>query len=274
MFHWRKLYLIFIQMEGEIMKKYFAIFKYGLKMNTAYIIDYLFSIISFSVHVIVFNGLWDFILKDGSAVGYTKNELIWYIIMAEFLTYSISRGYQKLSEKVKDGTIANMLLKPISIPMYFMAEESSNLLKIFLNLCAFFVLGFCFGGALEVSALGVFFVIISCILSIITGLIIQLILGLIAFEMEETKSLWFIVQKFQFLVLFVPLEFYSGVFQKILFVLPTTHIIYAPSRLLVKFSIDEGFMLVGIQVISIILLSVISAILYKRGVEKINANGG
>lgn len=256
------------------MKKYFAIFKYGLKMNTAYVIDYIFSILSFSIHVMVFNGLWDFILKDGSAVGYTKNELIWYIIMAEFITYSISRGYKNLSDKVKDGTIANMLLKPISIPMYFIAEESSNLLKIFLNICAFFILGTCFGGNLEVSAIGILFVIISVILSIITGLVIQLALGLIAFEMEETKSLWFIVQKFQFLVLFVPLEFYSGFIQKILFLLPTTHIIYAPARILVKFSINEGFKLIGMQVIGIILLSILSVVLYKKGVEKINANGG
>ena len=93
-------------------------------------------------------------------------------------------------------------------------------------------------------------------------------------EMEETKSLWFIVQKFQFLVLFVPLEFYNGFVQKILFLLPTTHIIYAPAKLLVKFSINEGFKLIGMQAVGIILLSVLSAILYKKGVEKINANGG
>lgn len=49
------------------MKKYFAIFKYGLKMNFAHMLDYLVSLMSFFIHVSVFNALWDFILKDGSS---------------------------------------------------------------------------------------------------------------------------------------------------------------------------------------------------------------
>ena len=53
----------------------------------------------------------------------------------------------------------------------------------------------------------------------------QLILGLISFEMEETKSLWFIIQKFQFLLVFVPLEFYNTIIQKILlFFLKVLHV--------------------------------------------------
>ena len=67
MFHLKKLYLIFIQKVGEKMKKYFAIFKYGLKMNFAHMVDYLVSLISFTIHVSIFNALWDFILKDGTA---------------------------------------------------------------------------------------------------------------------------------------------------------------------------------------------------------------
>ena len=41
----------------------------------------LFSLISFTIHVFVFNELWDYILKGKDIVGYSKNELIWYIII-------------------------------------------------------------------------------------------------------------------------------------------------------------------------------------------------
>ena len=102
----------------------------------------------------------------------------------------------------------------------------------------------------------------------------QLVLGLISFEMEETKSLWFIIQKFQFLLVFVPLEFYNTIIQKILLFLPTTHIVYAPARILVKYELNESITLITMQIISITLLIIASSILYKRGVEKINANGG
>ena len=206
--------------------------------------------------------------------GYSRSELIWYIIMAEFITYSVSRGYKNISDKVKDGTIVNMFLKPINFCYYFLAEESANLLKICINVIGLLVLGITYGGILNLSGIALLFVIISCILSIMIGLMMQLVLGLISFDMEETKSLWFIIQKFQFLLVFVPLEFYGVIVQKILLLLPTTYLVYAPSRILVKFELRESLMLILMQIVSIIGLSIISAILYKRGVKKINANGG
>lgn len=194
--------------------------------------------------------------------------------MAEFITCSVSKGYKTISDKVKDGTIANMLIKPINFCYYFLAEESANLLKILFNVIGLFVLGISYGRILNLSLANIFFVIISIGLSVIIGLLMQLVLGLISFEMEETKSLWFIIQKFQFLLVFVPLEFYSTIIQKILLFLPTTHIVYAPARILVKYELTESITLITMQIISITLLIIASSILYKRGVEKINANGG
>lgn len=194
--------------------------------------------------------------------------------MAEFITYSVSRGYYKISDKVKDGTIVNMLLKPVNYSFYFIAEESANILKIIINSVALFVLGISFGGVLNLSALNILFVVISVILSIIIGLLMQLALGLVAFEMEETKSIWFIIQKFQFLLVFVPLEFYSVIVQKLLLFLPTTYIIYAPARILVKFDMNTSVFLILMQLVSIAVLGILSSMLYKKGVKKINANGG
>ncbi len=256
------------------MRKYFEIFKYGLKMNFVYIVDYMISLLSFIIHVSVFNALWDFILKDGSTVGYSRNELIWYIVMAEFITYSISRSFYKISDKVKDGTIANMLLKPINFCTYFLAEESSNILKIFINFIGLVVLGISYGGRLEMNFTLTVFVIVSTILAIAIGLLIQLIIGLLSFTMEEVRALWFIIQKLQFLLVFVPLEFYDPIIQKILFFLPTTHTVYAPARILVKYNFNESLTLILIQIIVMMITAMFAKFLYKKGVEKINANGG
>lgn len=256
------------------MRKYFEIFKYGLKMNFVYIVDYMISLLSFIIHVSVFNALWKFILKDGSTVGYSRSELIWYIIMTEFITYSVSKSFTKISDKVKDGTIANMLLKPINFCTYFLVEESSNILKIFINLIGLVVLGISYGGMLEVNFTLTVFVIVSTILAIVIGLLVQLIIGLLAFTMEEVKSLWFVVQKFQFLLVFVPLEFYDSIIQKVLLFLPTTHIVYAPARILVKYDLNESLTLILMQITMIIITSMFVEFLYKKGVEKINANGG
>lgn len=256
------------------MKKYFSIFKYSLKMNTTFIFDYLFSIISYTIHIIVFNSLWDFILKDGSMFGYTKNELIWYIIITEFITYSVIKFYNKISDMVKDGTIANLLIKPMNFLLYIISEQSANIIKVFINAIAAILLGRIFGGAIVITFEILIFFIISTIFSLMIAMCIQLILGLVAFYIEETKSIWFIIQKAQFLLVFVPIEFYGDFVQKLLVFLPTTHMIYTPATILIKYDFQSCIALLSMQIINIIVLSLVTCILYKKGVRKINVNGG
>ena len=256
------------------MKKYFSIFKYSLKMNTTFIFDYLFSISSYTIHIIVFNSLWDFILKDGSMFGYTKNELIWYIIITEFITYSVIKFYNKISDMVKDGTIANLLIKPMNFLLYIISEQSANIIKVFINAIAAILLGRIFGGAIVITFEILIFFIISTIFSLMIAMCIQLILGLVAFYIEETKSIWFIIQKAQFLLVFVPIEFYGDFVQKLLVFLPTTHMIYTPATILIKYDFQSCIALLSMQIINIIVLSLVTCILYKKGVRKINVNGG
>ena len=265
--------------EGEKMKKYLSIFKYSLKTNMIFLFDYLFSTVSFAIHMLVFNFLWDYILKDGSVYGYNKTELIWYIVAAEFITYGVTIFYKKISEMVKDGTIANMLIKPINLITYFLFEQSANVLKIFINFIAGIIIGTLMtieNGhiALEVSTISILFFIISSMFSFIIAAMIQVSLGFVSFFMEEVRSLWFIIQKAQLLLVFIPIEFYSGIIQKILLFLPTTYMIYAPARILVKFNFETSVMLIVSQIFMIFIMLLIAVILYKKGVKRINVNGG
>ena len=266
--------MTFFKKQRASFKKYFSIFKYSCKVNLTFIYDYLFSIIAYTIHVLVFNSLWDFILKDGSLFGYTKQELIWYIIITEFITYSITSFYKKISEMVKDGMIANLLIKPMNFISYILAEQSANIIKLFINGIAAIILGMVFGGAITVAPQALILFVISVLLSYIIGMIIQVILGLVAFYIEETKSIWFIIQKAQFLLVFVPIEFYGKFVQKILMLLPTTHMIYTPATILLKYDLQNCIALLAMQIINIIVLSFATCILYKKGVRKINVNGG
>jgi len=256
------------------LKKYFAIFKYSLKMNLTFIWDYLFSAFSFAAHVIVFNSLWDFILKDGSVFGYNKQEMIWYIIITEFITFSAVIFYKKISEMVLDGTIANLLIKPMNFLIYVVFEQSANFVKIIINAVMAVILGSSFGGAIAISKEAIVMFIVSFILALIISTLIQLIIGLIAFYIEETKSIWFVIQKMQFLLVFVPIEFYGNIMEKILLILPTTHIVYTPATILIKYDFNNCIALLLMQIMTIIALILATCILYKKGVRKINVNGG
>lgn len=256
------------------MKKYFSIFKYSLKMNLAFAYDYLFSAMSFAIHLIVFNSLWDFILKDGSMYGYDRPTLIWYIVIAEFITYGTSRFFKKVSDMVKDGTIANLLIKPMNILAYIWFEQSADIIKIGINAIAAVVLGITMAGPINLSAMQVLLFIISCILSFLVSNAIQLIIGLIAFYIEETKSIFFIVHKLQFLLVFVPIDFYNEAIQKLLLIVPTTHMIYGPTLILTKYNTATATAAISMQAVTFIILMYSMILLYRKGVKKINVNGG
>ena len=256
------------------MKKYLEIMKYSLKKNTAFIVNYFFNIISFFVHILVFNALWDYIIKDGSLVGYTREELIIYIIITEFVIYSTNRCYKEIANTIKNGDVAVMLSKPINYVLYVLAEQSTAIIRIGVNIIVSIVMILMLGNGIQFTALGIILCIISMVFSVILNILLEVIIGLSAFRMEENRSIALLVQKMQFLLVFVPIEFYGGFLQKILYVLPTTYMIYPPGKLLVHPDLNLGIQLIAMQIFVVLLSIFTIIIMYKKGVEKINANGG
>ena len=256
------------------MRKYIEIFKYSLKTKLAFIYNYLFSLFSFGIHVFVFNELWDYILKGKSIVGYTKTELIWYIIIAELVTYSSESTYKKIGSMVKQGDIANMLIKPIDIINYFIAESSSLIIKTIINIIFGIILGITLAGKIEITFMSAIITITAIVIGVIIGVFLQIFVGIIAFFTEENKSFWLILQKLSFFVVFTPPEFYPEIIQKILYFLPTTYLVYTPAKIFVNFELNGALKLLILEIVSAIFIYVIIRIMYNKGVEKINVNGG
>lgn len=256
------------------MRKYIEILKYSIKAKLTFIWDYSFSLFSFAIHVFVFNELWDYILQGKTVVGYTKNELIWYIIIAEFITYTNEKKYKKISSMVKQGDIANMLIKPVDMINYFIAEDASLVIKAGINLVFGLLLGTLLAGPIEVSLSNVILMLVASAIGIFIGVLIQILIGVLAFFTEENNSIYLILQKFCLLVVFTPLEFYPEIVQKIFLFLPTTYYVYAPAKIFTNASINTAFGLLGLEILSAVFLYVLIRVLYKKGVEKINVNGG
>lgn len=256
------------------MRKYIEIWKYSLKSRLTFLLNYMASLFSFGIHVFVFNELWDYILQGKSIIGYTKAELIWYIIVAEFIIYSFETTYTKIARMVKQGDIANMLIKPIDIIAYFTTEASANIVRVLVNAVFALFLGIIFADPIEVSFSTIFFTIIASIIGIFTGIFIQILIGILAFFTEENKSFWLVTQKIIFFLVFTPLEFYPEIVQKILLCMPTTYMIYAPAKIFTGTDITSAIVLIGMEILSLLIIYATLRILYKKGVKNINVNGG
>lgn len=257
------------------MRKYFEVFKFNLKSEMNFKIDYFFSLLSFAIHMFVFNALWDYILQGKTMLGYGKCELIWYITIGEFIAYSIGKkNYIKVSEMIKNGDVANLLIKPISFIKYILAEEATCIFNILVNLFFGVLIGLRMAGPLNVEFGQIVLFSFSLLLSILLALFVQVFIGLLAFITEENQSFYLVISKAMLLLVFTPLEFFPNVVQAILRVLPTTYIVYPAGKILVDFNMQTSLVLIGCQLVSLAVMLSGVYILNKKGVKNINVNGG
>lgn len=256
------------------MNKYLQITKFTIKKETKFIVNYIASIFGFSMHILIFYFIWDYILGDKQLHGYTTNMLIWYVIMGEYIYCSSNKCNKQISADVKNGTIANMLTKPINFVLYLFFENASNILKFIINVVVAIILGIIMAGPLDLSLVNFMFVAISLILSILLNMLLEIIIGLLAFFIEEIKALYLVLSKLMLIIVFSPIEMFPSWAQALLKFLPTTYTVYAPSKILVMFEIRDATKLILCQIISILICCLILFLEYKKGVKKINVNGG
>ncbi len=257
------------------MRKYLSVFKFNLKSEINFKADYLFSLLSFAVHIFIFNALWEYILADKTLLGYTRANLIWYIIVGEFLAYSIGKkNYIKISDMIKNGDIANLLTKPISLFKYILAQEATSIVTIGVNLVTGIILGLVMAGKLEIGIVQILLFALSLTISLVLSIMISVFIGLLAFITEENKSFHLLISKAMLLLVFTPLEFYPALVQNILKFVPTTYVVYPPAKILVSYDLKTALFLIGGQVLSLIIVFLGDYALNVKGVKNINVNGG
>ncbi len=257
------------------MRKYWVIFCFHLKAKLNFKVDFIFSLFSFTIHIFIFNELWDFILQDKQVLDYSRKELIWYIIMGECILYILNRKIcSQISDMIKNGDVANLLSKPVYFLQYTIAEQSTCIINLIVNIISSIILGILMAGVIPVSVLQIIFVGISMILSVILFLFVLILIGFLAFFTEENHAYYLVISKAMLLLVLTPLEFFPKVVQFFFKILPTTYIVYPPSKILVHFQLKEACYLIGLQLLFCLLMLFINIILNEKGVKKINVNGG
>ncbi len=256
------------------MKKYLQVFVFTLKSQINFKVDYISSMFSFTIHILVFNMLWDYLLSGKVTLEYSKPELIWYIIVGELILYTTSKRYKQVSEMIKSGNILNMLTKPINFVLYIFAQESSCVIRFIVNIILGFILGIIMAPNINLTIPGIFMFNISIVISVITMILFEITIGLIAFITEENESFYLVFSKLILMCVFTPIDFFSDFVYKIFQMLPTTYIIYAPAKILIHYDINLSLTLIFRQLLSMMFFLICITILSKKGVRNINVNGG
>ena len=259
--------------------KYWSIFQITLINSLAYPGELIGRSLMIIPFMWIFYQLWKVTYTAAGAdviSGLTLRDMLWYLMLAETIELGRPPIARTMSENVKDGSIAYILNKPYDFLWYqFSTAMGETIFRAMLN--AFFgsiVVWFLVGPPNHPEG---FVIAIPAILSAwVLHFCINAMIGLSAFVVEDVSAFTWIYQKLAFIFggMLIPLDFYPQWLQVIAKAMPFASAIYAPARLFVTPSAGLFINVISLQLIWILVLSVILAVVYRRGLTQLTVNGG
>lgn len=228
----------------------------------------------------VFMALWSTafgVSGQNELAGFSLVEVVWYLAMTETIMLSTSRVFVEIGEAVRAGDVAYTLARPLSFPLYQAANSLGNSAPRFLlNLLT---------GALVVtvgmrqlagSLPGLLAFLGLAALALVLDALMAVLIGLLAFWIEEVEPAFWIYHKLLFTVggLFLPLEMFPAWLQRVARWLPFQFITYAPARAFVDY--DGAFVLRAAagQAAYIAVLGTLVALVWLRARRRLVVHGG
>lgn len=263
------------------MRKYLYIFKSEVMSNLQYVTNIFIGFIGYFILIFIFLNLWNYIYSDPNELinGYSMSQMIWYVIITEILWSSV--GGRKLSRKISDdvrgGNIAYNINKPYS---YIGYSLFSHLGETFIKSIIYTVLGITLGiiflGKLpDINILGIIFVFISCILATVINTLLIISIGLISFYIEDAHPFYWLYSKLILILgTIFPIEYFPKFIRPILNYSPIYVVSYGPAKLFVDFKYSTLISVLTSQIIYVVIAYLLCSFIYRRGVRKLNVNGG
>ena len=263
------------------MRKYLFIFKSELMTNLQYIFNVLTNVMAYFVIIFIYINLWNYIYDDPTQLinGYSKAQMIWYVIFTEIIYFSLGgrRACIKLAEEVKSGRIAYTINKPYNYVLYSLFSHMGN---VFIKSIVFLIVGLLMGAIFigefpVLSFVNVLALLVIFYIALIVNTLFIIVIGLFSFIIEDSVPMYWLYSKFTLIcgALF-PIEFFPEKVQKILQFSPVFAINYGPAKLFVNFSWEQLIPILISQIAYLVIAYLLCMIVYRKGVKRLNVNGG
>ena len=262
------------------MKKYLNIFKTTLINELQYVSDIVLGFLSFLIKIFIFLQLWNYLYDDPSSliVGINKAQMIWYVIMTEMIWYGTRNKtlVSQITNDIKSGGIAYTLNKPYSYVIYIITKHFGEIsIKFILYMILAIVTGFIFVGPIDFNIISLPFIIIVFLLSFIINAVIRIIISMLSFYIEDSTPFHWLYDKVIIVLgIIFPIEIFPKVLQPILKFTPIYVITYGPAKLVIDFNFNMFFTIILVQIIYLIVTILLLTLMYRKGVRKLNVNGG
>lgn len=261
----------------RISRKYGAVAAQSARNRLAYPKDLLGRAIFLVLILFVYDQLWRRVLgARGDFAGFSRTQLTWYMAFTEGIGLSIPRLQGIVSEDVKTGNIAYRLNRPLSYLGQTLAEFAGEMaLNVAATLaCAAGMAWLLTGSAPMPTNIAVLVVLV--LLGALISFFIAAALALTAFWVEDNGPFFWVYSKINFVLagLFIPVEVYPGFLRSFAEFLPFRLVYAGAARLAVRYDAVIAGRIFMAQIVWLAPLMGIAVLVYRKGVRKLNVNGG
>lgn len=262
-------------------KKYYYIFRVSFMENLQYPLNSLLGFLSYFIMIFLFFQLWNYIYGDSARLiaGYSKEQMIWYVIITEIMWFGTRNATLTggMSRDIKSGTVAYAINKPYRYPLYILSKYFGEVgFRFLLYLLMGSVLGVIMLGAIPGFHIRTVFLVLPVVLSgLVINSFIRICISLLSFWVEDSLPFQWIYDKLLIVIgIMFPVEVFPKVLQPAISLSPIYAVTYGPAKLLVDFSFRIYVKVLLVQAVYLSVLTLLLYFVYRKGVRKLNVNGG
>lgn len=253
--------------------------KKAFSREATYRVEVLTEIGSLIVRVYLMRSLWTALYAQNAAPNQLPlHAMITYATVALLMSLILEvDGTRLIREKLREGTIATDLMKPISVPLYFFSDGFGQtvlhaVLVIPSLLFALLLVH------IDVPQPGVFAVfLLSFALGYLVNFFVNFLMNSVAFWTLETFAIQLIVRWVSDLLSgqIIPLMFFPGLLGRVVFALPFAAIYSTPLLIYVGIIQPHDYArYLGIQVLWLALFAALGTIVWRAASRRVVIQGG
>lgn len=264
------------------MRKYIWLMRNGFLASIAYRFHYFFSFFTNIFYIFIIYFLWKAIYagSGGTLHNLTFNQAFIYLALASsvFVLFNTFTEW-RMSSDIITGNIAHDLIKPFNYQIkWFFNSLGLLFFTLFTITLPTIIVLILFFNLTITSVQSIGFFIVSLFFAFCISFLFDFIIGCFSFY---THSIWGISITKEIIVLLlsgatIPVQFYPGIFKKIIQFLPFQAIYNIPLSILIikDFHLTEYMKDIALQLGWLLLFVLISYLFFKRAVKKITIHGG
>ncbi len=252
----------------------------SFQKEITYRFDYFMAVLNGFLYVFVFTALWRALYAQGAgAGGFTAASITAYAVMAMAIRISFSMDDTTIAIKVRDGSIATDLIRPVSFFMMNMAQclgfSAFHTAARGVPILIFSI--FLFKLDIPLTAQGTALGALSLVMGYLILFMLNYLFGLIAFWVIEVFP--FQLMKYGLLNLLggsvIPVDLFPAFMKPFLALLPFQHIFYTPAAILIGHAApDRALVMLTEQAVWVGIMGAASLLVWNAAKSRLVIQGG